>query len=128
MSDPQRRIDSPQHGRGPMVVRLGPVRSAQELIQQIAIGRVDFHTIETGFDRILRSLGIGRNNTRKLGDIQCARRFVRDFLKPGITAFTGDGNGRRRNGQHATRLETGMRHATDMPQLQHHFPTGRMHG
>ncbi len=35
MSDPQRNLENPQHGRGPMVVRLGPVRSAQELIQPV---------------------------------------------------------------------------------------------
>ncbi len=35
MSDPQRKDVNPQHGRGPMVVRIGPVRSAQELIQPV---------------------------------------------------------------------------------------------
>ena len=91
----------------------------QELLDQIAIGTVNLDAVETGLERVLRGLPVGIDHAWNLGCFKCARRLVGHGLAVRRSRLQiGNRHCRRRNRQHAARLERGMRDAPDMPELQ----------
>jgi hypothetical protein len=91
----------------------------QKLLDQVAVGSVNLDAVEAGSKRILRRLPIGVDNAGNLRRLERARRLVRHRLAVGGPGFqVCDRYRRRRDRQRAARLERGMRHAPDMPELQ----------
>ncbi len=93
----------------------------QELFEQIAVGAVDLDAVEAGLHRIARALPERFDHIGDFFRLQCTRRLVTLRLSGGGRrqhAGSSDRHCRRRNRQHAARLQRGMRHPADMPQLQ----------
>ena len=99
---------------------------AQELVKQIAVGRMDLDAVETGCFGIDCRAAVLLDDARDLGRFQGARCHHRYEAIIGI-GLTLRLDGRRRHRQCATELDRGMRDAPDVPQLQEDFTAGRMH-
>ncbi|MCY1506190.1 hypothetical protein D9M68_404290 [compost metagenome] len=109
-----------------------------ELVDQVAVGAMQFDPVETGVQRIARGLGVVADDAVDLLHAQCARRRVLDHLADAVLrpapldidehlhAFRDLGRGRYRRG--IARLQRGVRHAADMPELGEDAPAGGMHG
>ena len=97
----------------------------QELVEQIAIGAMNFDAVEAGGLGILSALLIGGDDAgnflrlqRPRGDIFLFRPHQRDM------PFGPDGAGRHRR---RAVQENGIGNASDMPKLQQHAPACAMH-
>ena len=99
----------------------------QELINQIAIGRVNFHPIKT---RRLGSFGgpaIVFHHCRHLVGFQGARGFVGVFARGGVDVVVADGDRGGRNRQRLIGAETAVGSAATVPQLQENFAVPIVH-
>src|SRR5215467_12061635 len=110
----------------------------QKLIGKIAVGAVNFDSVEPCQKRILCALAILLDNAGDLSRFECARHLV-CYLFP-ICGEHGPSNrhSRWRDRQYAARLKRRMRHTTYMPKLQndlaasavnlldHIFPCGNL--
>ena len=103
---------------------------AQELIDQVAVAAVDFHAIETGTHRIGRAPAEVADHVLDVLCAQCARYGAVDHAADTVVADHPDlrlGRQRRRRDRQAIGVKAGMRHAANVPQLQHHAPAGGVH-
>ena len=90
---------------------------AEKLVEQIAIGIMDFYAVETGRFRVARRDGILHHDARQLLPGQRPWRDVRlhSAFRQHLAGARSDGAGR--NGQCAIHLKTWMRDAAHMPEL-----------
>src|SRR5215831_10163302 len=110
----------------------------QKLIGKIAVGAVNFDSVEPCQKGILRALAIVLDNAGDLSRFECARNLVW-YLFP-ICGEHGPSSrhSRWRDRQYAAGLKGRMRHTTYMPKLQndlaalgvnllnHFFPSGNL--
>src|ERR1700730_14725311 len=102
-----------------------------ELIEEITIGSVDLHAVESGLQRISRSARVLLDNVGHLLDRQGPRRDERNqfaldvFILDERLATRLDGRGRDR--KHAVGLQRRMRDASDVPELQEDQAAGLVH-
>src|SRR3546814_6302443 len=89
----------------------------QELLDQIAVRTMKFDAIETGGAGIARAGPVGLDEIGDLRGFESARRLERDLAPGRVEMIAGRGNRRRCDGERASRLETRMRDAADMPKL-----------
>ncbi len=104
-----------------------------ELIHQIAIGRVDLDTVEAGVQRVLRGLRIQRDQFLNLADAQRTRyRWLHQGAGAGVGFDKGLHLHRWYRGwcdrRRTIRLQRGVRHAAHMPQLREDDAAFGMHG
>ena len=114
---------------GAAIVVSAAVRAiAEELIQQIAVGIVNFHAVEASDFGALSSGGILRHDARQLRDLQGARRDVRlhSGLRESLAGLRGDSAGRDR--QPAARLEARVRDPAHVPELKKNAAARVMRG
>ncbi|MNZ89279.1 hypothetical protein D3C78_1081910 [compost metagenome] len=116
------------------VVGLG----VDELVDQVAVGAMQFDSIETGVQCIARGLGVVADDAVDFLDSQRARCGVLDHLADAVlrpTAFDIDEHlhtfrdlrrGRYRRG--VARLQGGVRDPSDVPELGEDASAGSMHG
>src|ERR1700730_13078665 len=92
----------------------------QELLDQIAVGAVNLNAVKSGLQRVASSLPIGIDHAGNLAGLERARRLIGyDLPVSGCGLEVSRNRHRRwRHRQHPAGLERGMRHATDMPELQ----------
>ena len=100
---------------------------AEKLIQQIAIGIVNFHAVKAGDFGAFSRGGILRHDARQFLFLQCPRRDVRlhPIFREHLAGARSDGAGRDR--QSAVRLETRMRNPAHVPELEKNPSAGIMH-
>ena len=109
-----------------------------ELVDQIAVGCVQLHTIKTGFQRIARSPGKVLHHGSDLSLRQRPRQAVLHHAADtgfGTFALGVDKHlhalsqqSRRRHGRRTTGLQIDVRDAAHVPQLGKHAATGSVHG
>ena len=98
----------------------------QELVQQVAIGAVDFHAVETGGLGILGSAAVGLDDVGDLFGFQGARgRVLAQRAHQADVAFGLDRAGRY--GQFAIEV-AGVGDTANVPQLQENAPASAVHG
>ena len=98
----------------------------QELVEEIAVGAVDFDAVEPCALGVLGAAAIFGNDAGNFAEIERARHdVVAHRAHQADVAFRRDGAGRDR--QCASEI-VGMRDASDMPELQEDGPTCRVHG
>ena len=91
---------------------------AQELVDQVAIGRVHFHAIETGVDRIAGGSPEVLDECRDLFDAQRAGLgYIFETVGGEGLALGTDRAGRHRH--FAFRQQAGVGNAAHVPELQH---------
>ena len=89
---------------------------AQELVEEVAVGVVDFDAVEAGLLGEASPADVFGHDTRHFLDSQGARYDVVSHGLPGPElALRGDGGGG--HGEFAVRLVVGVRDATDVPEL-----------
>src|SRR3546814_3750677 len=98
----------------------------QELLDQIAVRTMKFDAIETGGAGIARAGPVGLDEIGDLRGFESARRLERDLAPGRVEMIAGRGNRRRCDGERASRLETRMRDAADMPKLEEDGAAFRM--
>jgi hypothetical protein len=116
LRDLKEQADAVRH-RSP--VRIGSLVGTvpHELIEQITVGAVDLHAIESGKHRVSRRATKLLDDVRKLVERQRARRD--EWSEPVIGCrLPAGGNRRRCDGEAFPRLQRGMRHAPTVKQLQ----------
>src|SRR3546814_9833671 len=85
-----------------------------------------FDAIETGGAGIARAGPVGLDEIGDFRGFESARLLER-YLSPGrVEMIAGRGNRRRCDGERASRLETRMRDAADMPKLEEDGAAFRM--
>src|ERR1700730_11324989 len=103
-----------------------------ELVEQITIGSVDLHAVESGRQRISRPTRVLPDDVGHLLDLQGSRRYEGNQLSLAILilderlAARLDGRGCDR--KHAVGLQRRMGDASDMPELQEYQAAGLVHG
>ncbi len=113
--------------RAAIVIRAAVDAVAHELIQQVVVGGMDFHAVESGVLRVGRGTAVVLEDAGDFARVQRARRqVVLQALSGECLALRLDRGGRHR--QHAARLKVGMRQPSGVPQLKHHDAAGLMHG
>src|SRR3546814_13724662 len=85
-----------------------------------------FDAIETGGAGIARAGPVGLDEIGDLRGFESARRLERDLAPGRVEMIAGRGNRRRCDGERASRLETRMRDAADMPKLEEDGAAFRM--
>ena len=100
---------------------------AQELVEQVAIGAVDFHAVEAGGDRVFRGLAEAGDDARDLVIAQFARDDIGLFALGRVDFVALDGKGARGDRLGAT-VEQGMAGAAAVPELQEDPSAGRVDG
>jgi len=106
----------------PMV---GPV--AEELVEEVTVRIMNFHAVEPSLLGEFRPVDIFANDSGDFGDFESlwgdviGHLFTRKDL-----SFGSDGRGG--DWENAVRLKTGMRDATDVPELEEDAATGGMNG
>ena len=98
----------------------------EELIQQVAVGTMDFHTVKAGELGVFRAGAIGLNDAGNLFQTQCPGRDKR-FQRTHQADVTRGGDGARSNRQ-GTVQKLRIGNAPDVPELEHDAPAGLMHG
>ena len=102
-----------------------------ELVEQVAVGAVDFHAVKAGGgDGVAGGGGVVVHDAGQLGHIQRAghRRFGehgRAFVQQHGLGLGGDG--RRTHWRQAPGLQRGVRHTAHMPELHHDLAAGLVH-
>ncbi len=96
----------------------------QELLEQIAVGAMDFDAIESGSQRVAGGLPKAFDHTGDLTSLERARRLIRHNLSVRRHCLQRRRNRHRRwrDRQHAAGLERGVRDASDVPELQEDHP------
>ena len=98
----------------------------EELVDQIAIGAMQFDAVEAGPFRILGRAFVVRDDVGDFRDVERARR-----RGVGEAAFHEGLRPRRdRRGRHrslSARLQRRVRHAPDVPELDDDLAAGRVH-
>src|SRR3981189_1614273 len=92
----------------------------QKLLDQIAVGAMDLDAIESGVERVARSLPEAVDHTSDFTGLERTRRLIgrglsisRHRLQRRRNRYRG-----RRNRQHTARLKRGMRNPSDLPELR----------
>ena len=114
-----------------IVVRALVGAGFQKLVQQVAVGAVDFHAVKTAGNGVARRMAEVQHDAGQLGGVERARhrRFharghaLADQHRLGVRA-----DGRRRHRRGVVRLQVGVRDAAHMPQLRHDGAAGLVHG
>src|SRR3546814_13239553 len=88
--------------------------------------RSKFDAIETGGAGIARAGPVGLDEIGDLRGFESARRLERDLAPGRVEMIAGRGNRRRCDGERASRLETRMRDAADMPKMEEDGAAFRM--
>ena len=105
---------------------------AEELVEQVAVGGMHFHAVETGLDGIGSALSISGHDSRQLMQLQGARLGGGGLVVAAIgldhIALGVGLNGRRGDRVGAARLQQRVGDAPDVPELQEDAPAGLMHG
>lgn len=103
--------------------------AAQELVEQVPVGAVNFHAIKAGTDGAVRRVPVVGHDAGQLIESQCAWHRCCDKGGDTITDQQGfglGGNGRRRHRRLPARLQLGVRDPPHMPQLDDHPAAGCM--
>ena len=105
--------------------------AAQELVDQVAVGRVHFHAIKAGGHRIARGVAVVLHDAGQLTCIERARLGGVHELGLAIDqqngfGFGGDGRGRHR--RCAPGLQAGVRDTAHVPQLHDDLAALGVHG
>ncbi|MCY1521783.1 hypothetical protein D9M68_566100 [compost metagenome] len=98
----------------------------QELVQQVAVGGVHFHAIETGLHRHPGAVAVGLDHARELSGFKRPRRHI-GAQRAHVADVAFGGNGAGRHGQLAVQ-EHRVGDAAHVPQLRHDPAAGGMHG
>ncbi len=99
----------------------------QELIQQIAIGRVNFDTVESGRRRPLRRRDVVGDNTGQFARFQSTGSFV-VFLAQGCMDTVASQSDRRRRHRQGSVVEVTVGGPSHVPQLKEDPTSFGMHG
>ena len=109
-------------GVGPMVGT-----AAEELVEQIAVCVMNFHSVEPGLLGEFRSVDVLGNDSGELGDFEGPWSDVIDHLFSGKDlSFGSDGGGGDR--KNSVGLKAGMGDATDVPKLEKDAASSGMNG
>src|ERR1700704_2991557 len=102
----------------------------QKLLDQIAVGAMDLDAIESGVERVARSLPEAVDHTSDFTGLERTRRLIGRGLSISRHRLQRRRNRHRgrRNRQYAARLKRGMRNPSDMPELQKDQSTFGMNG
>ena len=103
----------------------------QKLLQQIAVGSVDFDAVKTAGDGVARRVAVVLHDAGQLGGVEGARHRGVDKHCCAVLQQHGFGVGANRRGCHRrliARLQAGVRDAPDVPQLHHNFAVGLVDG
>jgi len=118
-------------------IRIGALVAAtpQELVEQVAVGRMHFDAIKPRGHCPVAGLPVGLHNAWHLVQSECPwHRCVDEAAHPLAVLFDvneGFGlrlEGRGRDGRCTARLQAVVRYTTHMPQLHHDAPASGMHG
>ena len=120
---PEAVLDAPAVGVGALVrLRL------QELVEQVAVRRVDLDAVEARGLGALRRLDVVLDDAGQFFGLQRARRLVGLLPAPrDVDALALHGDGRRRDGQLAA-VEVGVRRPAAVPELEEDLGALRVDG
>ena len=97
----------------------------QELVEEVAIGAMDFHSVEAGGLRIPRAFAVCFDDAGNLADFQ-GPRDNEWALRAQQTDVSAGCDGARRDGQPAAEV-AGIGDTADVPKLEEHSSARRMH-
>src|SRR4029077_70445 len=99
----------------------------EELVDQVAVGGVNFNAVETGFLRSKGGSPVVVHDPRNLGGFQRPWDFVRLFASGRVDFWLIDLDGRGSDGGLAP-VETAVGGPSGMPKLEEDRPAFFMHG
>src|SRR6202011_1122530 len=99
----------------------------EELVDQVAVGCVEFHAVETGFLRSKGGSPVVRHDPWNLGRFQRPWDFVRLLADGRVDVWLVDLDGRGSDSGLAA-VETAVGGPSGMPKLEEDYPALFMHG